>query len=288
MTAQREANASSLPASSASVRLFTILGWSALVSCGGGLPLLHPARALPAGDVRAFAGMSGNVAAGGLASALQNARNEAANAAIAPNTPPSDQAYAKGALVEASMGPGLAPLAGARVGMGQEFEGGLTYTGRAVRADLRRSIDLSTHWSMSLGAGGTAALYAHQEGDALPGVDLGQLHGWGADIPVVVGYGSDADLYMVWIGVRGGWEHVDVSQVRSEPVAAALGMPSPTLSATRLWGGGLVGLAVGFRHVHVAMEMDAAYASITGQFNATHAQVAGLTLAPGSVIWWRF
>jgi hypothetical protein len=262
-------------------------GGLCLFGCGGGLPLLHPARALPAGEVRALAGFSGEIAAAGLADAVRDATNEAAASADVPGTPGSDPTYAKGALVAASVAPGIAPVGGARVGVGSQAEGGLMYTGRAARADLRRSFELSPSWSLSIGAGGSAALYGHQNGGALPNVDLGRLHGWGADVPLLVGFESDGGVYMLWIGARGGWEHVDISELRSIPSSAPIVSPI-SLSATRFWGGGLVGLAVGFRHVHVAMELDVAYASITGDYNDTHAQVAGVTLAPASALWWRF
>jgi hypothetical protein len=238
--------------------------------------------------VRVAAGFSANIATAGLSDALHGAQAEAAAVPPAGANAPNDVAYARGALVAAAVGPGIAPYVGARVGVGSQFEGGLSYTGRAMRADLRRSFDLGEHWSLSLGAGGTAALYGHQDAGALPDVDLGQLHGWGADVPVLLGYESDAGLYMVWVGARAGWEHVDVSEVRSEPKDVTLGTPPVGLSATRLWGGGLLGLAVGFRHVHVAMELDAAYTSITGEYNQTHASVSGVSLAPATALWWRF
>jgi hypothetical protein len=259
-----------------------------LVGCGGGLPLLHPARTLPAGDVRASAGFSGNVAALGFATAMRDARNEAAGNQNVPGPPGTDPTYAQGALVAASIGPGLAPIVGARVGVGWQAEGGLAYTGRDVRADVRRSFDLSGTWALSVGAGGSAALYDRDENASLPNVNLAQLHGWGADVPVVVGYQSDGDLYFLWLGVRAGWEHVDISAVTSEPGSTSLGVPPISLSATRFWGGGLLGVAVGFRHLHVAMELDASYASVDGDYNSTHAHVTGLTLTPASAMWWRF
>jgi hypothetical protein len=45
---------------------------------------------------------------------------------------------------------------------------------------------------------------------------------------------------------------------------------------------------VGFRHVHVAMELDASYASVSGDYNETHAHVAGVSLAPAAAFWWSF
>jgi hypothetical protein len=256
-----------------------------VAGCGGGLPLLHPARTLPQGDVRASAGFSGNLAVGDLSNAVAQAEAEQT-----PNqAAPTDVTYAKGALVLASVAPGLAPVAGARVGVGWQSEGGIAYTGRAIRIDIRRSFVLGDHWDLSLGAGGSSVLYEHQSGGVLSDVSLGQVHGWGADVPLLVGYQSDADLFMLWMGARGGWEQVDISDVTSEPKAVTLGMPPASLSAQRFWGGGVLGFAVGFRHVHVAFELDAAYQTITGSFNGTSGvTVAGVTLAPATALWWDF
>src|SRR5271167_3949872 len=107
--------------------LWLLLG-CVVTGCGGGMPLLHPAQTLPLGDVRALAGFSSNIAVGELASARRNAVNEAAgNPGVAP--PQGDVTYAQGALVAASVGPGLAPIAGARVGIGAQAEAGLVYSG---------------------------------------------------------------------------------------------------------------------------------------------------------------
>ena len=261
----------------------------ALSGCGGGLPLLHPAHTLSRGEVRAGAGFSANAATGGLSTAVRDATNEARRTASPGEAPPgTDATYAKGAIVVASVAPGLATIVGARVGVGAQSEGGLTYTGRSIRADLRRSFYLSPSWALSFGAGGSAALYGHQEGTALPNVDLSRLHGWGMDIPMIVGYRSESDLYMVWFGTRGGWEHLDVSEVSSVPGGVTFGSRPISLSVTRFWAGALLGLAVGFRHVHVAMEFDVSYASVTGDYNDTHVTVGGLTLAPAAALWWRF
>ncbi|MDP9036698.1 MAG: hypothetical protein M3O50_18005, partial [Myxococcota bacterium] len=142
--------------------------------CGGGLPLLHPARALAPGDLRASAGLSGNVAVGAFADAARRAVELAAADATAmpsaagttgdPSQRAAAMSYAEGALVAASLGAGLAPLVSARVGLAGKpgsggYEGGIMYTGRAARADLRRVFDLSARWALSVGAGGSAVLY---------------------------------------------------------------------------------------------------------------------------------
>jgi hypothetical protein len=227
-------------------------------------------------------GVSANVATGDLARGLSAARAEAAANPNAPSSP--DTTYAKGALVSAGVGPGVAPYVGARVGVGNRFEGGITYTARTARIDMRRSFDRGP-WSLSLGAGGSFVLLG-QEGSELPNVDLNSLHGYGADVPVLVGYESEAGLYMLWLGLRGGWEHESIDLVRTIDQPGSL--QPPNLSADRFYGGGLVGIAAGFRHVHAALELDASYMTISGSFAGASATVAGLSLAPASALWFDF
>jgi hypothetical protein len=240
---------------------------------------------MSAGEVRAAAGLSAVAALGGLDEALRGARLEAdANG----NAPGSDATYTKGALVLAATGPAVAPFIGARVGIGSRFEGGLSYTGRSVRADVRRSFELTPHWDASLGVGGTGVLYGHPERTDLPGVDLDALHGVGADLPVLVGYASEEDLYAFWLGLRAGWQQVHISALSSEPQGVSVGAQPISLTVTDLSAGGLLGAAVGFRHLHVAMEVALAYAHLVGSYGTTHADVSGLVVVPASCLWWSF
>ncbi len=259
-----------------------------LLGCAGGAPLLHPAKTLPKGELRVAAGMSANAIAGGASSSLTAARNEAAS--DVSGTAPTDATYTKGALVAAAIGPGIAPYVSARVGMPYQFEGGLTYTGRGIRADLRRAFYFGADraWAVSVGVGGSAALYGRLQSTTLPGVDLSDLRGWGADVPLLVGYESTGGLYMLWFGVRGGWEHDEIEDLTSEPKTVTLGVPPVGLSGDKYWGGGVLGIATGFRHLHVALELDANVIYVTGQFNGTSASVTGAAITPATALWWEF
>src|SRR5258706_5050818 len=93
----------------------------AVVGCGGGVPLLHPAHVLPAGRVSAGAGVSGEFS-------LRS------NGAPRPPGDP-EQAGFEDAVARAALSPGIAPWVGTRAGLGARLEGGLPDTGRAVRVD---------------------------------------------------------------------------------------------------------------------------------------------------------
>jgi hypothetical protein len=262
-----------------------VLGPALVAGCGGGVPLLYPARALPRGEVRATGGVTTNIPLGSLTNDLNAARSEAA-ATNGPGAPGADSTYAKGALVSAAVTPGFSPVVAARVGIGWRAEGGITYTGRAARIDVRRSFDWGAE-SLSIGLGMTAAFYGTDTGGQLPQVDLGSLHGYGADVPVLFGWESTGGFYMLWAGVRGGWEHDAISTLTSEPFPSVPG-DAIELSANRFYGGALVGIAAGFRHIHVALELDAAYQTITGWYDANHATVSGFSAAPAGALWFTF
>jgi hypothetical protein len=256
-----------------------------LSGCAGGGPLLHPAKTLPQGEIRAAAGISGEAVAGNFATALEGARNEQNTET---GTPP-DPTYAKGALVAAATNPGIAPFISARVGLAYDFEAGIAYTGRGIRVDARHAFYFGTDnaWALSLGVGGSAALYGGLDGGDLPGVNLSDLKGWGADVPLLLGYEATGGLYMVWLGARGGWEHDTISTLTTEP-GPGLDTAPTGLSADRFWGGPVLGAAVGFRHVHVALEVDASYQTVKGTFGGTTASVSGVAIVPAAALWWDF
>jgi len=260
-----------------------------VAGCGGGAPLLHPARTLGTGDVRAAGGLSAQFVPSDLGTALNAARAE--NPTAAPGSQvnyPTDATYAKGALIAAAVAPGIAPFAAARAGIGSRFEVGLTYTGRSARADVRHSFDYDDV-SLSVGGGLSYIFYGNQGEAALPYVDVNSIQGFGADVPVLVGWQSSARLLMVWGGVRGGFDYVGIGDENQTQFPMTPTMSSPSeLSATRFYGGGLLGAAAGFRHVHVALELDVAYQTVVGSYFATSTSVSGLSIAPAGALWIDF
>jgi hypothetical protein len=239
--------------------------------------------------VRGAGGISGNFVPGGLGTALNAARAESpvpgSSGAV---TIPTDATYAKGALIAAAVAPGLAPFASGRVGLGSQFEAGLTYTGRAARIDLRHSFDYG-NVSLSVGGGLSYVFYGNQGEAQLPNVDVNSVQGFGADVPVLIGWQSAARLVMVWGGVRGGFDHIGISDTNPAQFPMTPTMSSPSeLSANRFYGGGLVGVAGGFRHFHVALELDVAYQTVSGSFFTAQTSIAGLSMAPAGALWVDF
>jgi hypothetical protein len=225
---------------------------AALVGCGGGAPLLHGAHVLAPGDTAQGAGFSGTFALGDAKLAARSQR-------------PAEQSAAIDALA-----PSVAPWVNARVGIDGDNEAGLTYTGRTARLDARHAF-VDEKVALSVGAGASAVLRGREEQrDSVAGSARAPW-GFGFDVPIVVGWRSTAGVVTVWAGARGGFEtlHADASS------AIALEMQ-------RMYAGGLVGLSVGFRHVHGSLELDASYQRVSGSFAGDDVKLSAFTLAPGA------
>jgi len=252
------------------------------VACGAGSPLMTPARALPTGDVRAAVGMSADAIYGEGATKVRAGQDAAA---LAPEAAQGSQEFAEGAMALASLAPALAPYVAARVGVGQRFEAGLAYTGRAFRADVRRSFD-SKHTSFSVGLAGSTVVLSGSNEQTLRGASFAGLRGYGIEAPLLVGWHSDADVYWAWAGARVGYETVRVEPLSTEPRAASA--DAITLVASRVYGGPVAGLAVGLRRLHVGFELAGSFNAVSGRMGSRTGSFTAFSLTPATALLWTF
>lgn len=271
------------------LRLAVLAGLAATTGCSGALPLFHAADTLPKGFVTAGAGVAANIVRGDAATALRSAQETTVvGAALRPEDATS---YRRGALVAASYAPGLSPWVGARAGLGYQLEAGLTYTGRAMRIDLRRSFTLTKKITFSAGAGALRAIGRRGDGESrdLSGLDLAGLRGLGVDVPLLVGWSSDSDLVRLYGGVRAGHEVVD-GDIGVGPAAGGASDGSTTIpiDGRRTWVNGIAGLAIGFRHVFGIVEMSAGGATASGTVGGESVAATGVSLSPGAALVGRF
>ncbi len=230
-----------------------------LLGCGAGAPLLHSAHVLHAGDVTAGAGLSGELALSQLS--------------VSPGSDPRGA----GRLAQIAAAPGIAPWVGGRFGIAGSNEAGLTYTGRNLRIDVRHAFALGTA-ALSVGIGGSV-IAAERPGQDVEG---SSVFGGGVDIPVLFGVHSKSDLYAFWVGPRAGFEalngHIATSQVQTDALALS------DVSARHFFGGFVVGVRGGFRHIHVAIEVDGAYHRADGSIFGSSTGVGLFSLTPSGAL----
>ncbi len=229
------------------------------MGCGGGLPLLHSVQVLPPGRVSAGAGLSGQVA-------LQNLPS--ATGAVG-----TDQSNLETQLQNSTIAPAVAPWISARVGITGSNEAGLTYNGRAIRLDGRHSFKLNKKNSLALsaGLGGELLLIGRPRSG---GQEPQSLLGGGFDVPLLFGWRSTAGLYSAWIGPRPGLTFVNGVLADGTAFSARDG---------RL--GFVAGLSVGFRQVHVAMELGGAFHFVNALVGPTQrVEFNQFTLTPAGAL----
>jgi hypothetical protein len=219
---------------------------------------LHGAHTLALGDTAQGAGFSGTFALGDARAAVQSARATEQRAALD------------------ALAPGVAPWVNARVGIGADSEAGLTYTGRAVRFDARHAFEFEeTSTAFSIGAGGSAVLRG-EERTAPDGVVVAP-GGFGFDVPLLFGWRSTAGVVSLWAGARGGFERISASPT-----------PASEVDLRRVYGGGVIGLGLGFRHLHGAIELDSAYQRVSGSVYGADIRLNGITLTPAAGLILKF
>jgi hypothetical protein len=251
-------------------------GCAVVAGCGGGSPLLHGAHALRPGDVAIGAGFSGTFSTGDLGAPVPRALSSPPDA----NTVGSLPSAAGGTALVAAVAPGVAPWVSARFGLPASNEAGLAYTGRGFRLDARHVLN-SDRVAFSIGAGATWLLPVSAE-PADPQVGAAHLAApsVGFDVPFLVGWRSTAGIVSLWGGARAGYEHLEGDVTLLTPRGTLEG----SLSANRWYAGGIVGLGLGFRHLHGNLELDASYQDVRGTGMGYAFGAKGVTLTPAAAL----
>lgn len=216
--------------------------------CAPSLPAFAGSRTTPEGRVDAVLGMAGRLPTGDLA--------------------------AGEALSLAGPG-GIAPAGALRVGVSEDVDVGLVVSSASGRAELRwgtRLGQLRAHVGVA-GFGGYAVTN--------PDANGAQGTGWraGALVPLTLAF-DVAGILEAWIGARFAFERVE-----GVLGPGSLGVPSA------LWGlrgGGVVGLALGFRRVHFLAELAVDGEHWSGQNGGVSLERAGVALTPAFALRVRF
>jgi hypothetical protein len=281
--------------------------WLALFAgaCGGATPLLHPAHTLSPGKVTFGAGVSSTFLAGDAKTELDEAR--AVTSSGTATSAAEREQVVQGTITTVLAAPGLAPWIGGRAGVAERTEAGVAYTGRWGRIDVRHAIE-DRKLALSFGVAGLALL-AHPSSDPgepsgapneLGGVDASGAYGFGIQVPVLVGYRSDAELVQAWGGLIGTFEQAMGTVILTKAPAAPPDPSEPDddnvdeadLDAHRFSGAAVLGLAVGLQPIWVAVELTGRYFSLEGSLKdgatTSRGELTGLSLEPAAAIMGRF
>jgi hypothetical protein len=246
------------------VRAVAVLIGAALVGCGGGVPLMHPAHPMEEGEFTLGGGFSGTLGVAG--------------SVISPD------ANADLILEEGAVAPGIAPWVGARLGIDGSIDAGLTYTGRGARLDGRYAWDLGDE-AFSVGLAISGLLPKRQ--DLADGSSF-RVGGFGGDLPILFGVRSTADIYCLWLGARAGAELLRGSHDFNPDTLADTDPGGEDISGWHAHTGGVIGFRVGFRYVFAAIELDGAMHWASADVGETSVSIRQFALSPAGALVVRF
>ncbi len=184
---------------------------------------------------------------------------------------------AAGRLAQIAAAPGMAPWVGGRFGITGSNEAGLTYTGRNLRIDVRHAFALGTA-ALSVGIGGSV-IAAERPGQDVEGAASSAA---GSTSP-----SSSASTRRATFTPSGSARapasealngHIAASQVQTDALALS------DVSARHFFGGFVVGVRGGFRHIHVAIEVDGAYHRADGSIFGSSTGVGLFSLTPSGAL----
>lgn len=181
-----------------------------------------------------------------------------------------------------------------RAGVVDNLDLGLRYSSNALRLDakyrLAHKIDEEKRWDIAIGAGVSKYLFKSPIFDVLEFVQVKDFSRWDVEVPVYFSaelgevlmlYGAPKYVY--------SRTHLDQTLVRVSDSGTIGGqeVDLPSLVHTH-FAGATAGLALGFRHVHLMLELTGGYTMCSPQLFGEVRRLGGLTLYPAGGLSLRF
>ncbi len=254
------------------------------LGCAATAPLLVEPRLVREGDVRVQVGAAAAAPVAGDLTAMREGRA----VLDAAETPPPDTEETRRTLLPAAAiafgaRPGVAPVVRSTLSLSKDFEATLHYGGRDAAVGGRymlwekRSVDAGAT-TLSIGGTANVLLRGRPEDGYLHGVLSNNVFGGGASIPIILGWQSDADLLIAYLGAIVGYEHVtgEIAYTGTTGTSAR----SLDVTINRVHATGTVGVGVGFRRVRVVAELGARRDWIHASIDDQSRQLAVISLTP--------
>lgn len=160
---------------------------------------------------------------------------------------------------------GVAPVAFVRHGLTPDVDLGVEAAGSNLRLALRGQVPLGANLHLVGGVAPHVGV-AHGDGTAFRG---------GGAVPVAIAFDAFSVLE-AWLGARVAVEHL-TGEVGQDAAAR-----EASLTGLRL--GGVVGLAAGFRRLHVLVELGVDHERWTGDLGDSAIERDGLVLTPAFAV----
>jgi hypothetical protein len=254
------------------------------VGCAPVLSTFQPAHVAPAGHVLAEGGLEVAIPTGAIINGLDTAKDLAQRAQDGARLTDGQKLQILDAGVNLVVN---APAIGPHLGVAYTFvdrvEGNVRFAGNAVRFGGRYQIlkRATGPFDMTVGLGVARFSYAFPIADEIPVLRLDGFTRWQVDIPLLIG--TSRDFVRVWMGPKLllTWFETQMTLTTPNDVSAA------RFDGHATYLGGQAGLALGYKHAFLAIELTVAESfgtartTVTGIASPTHdTQISTLIVYP--------
>ncbi len=244
--------------------------WAAASSlaCAPSLSTFQPAHVAPAGHVLAEAGLEVGIPTGAVLGALDTAKGLGERAQNGEMLTDAEKLQIFDAGVNLVVNsPTVGPHFGVAYTPIDRVEANLRFAGNAFRLGGRYQILKrdSAPFDMTVGLGVSRFTYEFPVSDQIPVLQLDDFSRWQVDIPLLIG--TSRDWVRVWLGPKLllTWFETQLTlKIPNQPVTVA------RFDGRATYIGGQGGLAIGYRHAFIALEL-----TIADSFGTARTTVTG-------------
>ena len=246
--------------------LGALLAAASSLACAPSLSTFQPAHVAPAGHVLAEAGLEVGVPTGAVLDALDTAQGLARRAENGEMLTDAEKLKIFDSGVNLAVNsPSIGPHFGAAYTVVDRVEANLRFAGSSFRVGGRYQIlkrDTGP-FDMTVGLGVSRFTYEFPVSDQIPVLHIDDFSRWQVDVPLLIG--TSRDFVRVWMGPKLllTWFETQMS----------LNIPNQAVTVARFEGqatylGGQGGLALGYKHAFIALEL-----TIAESFGTAHTTV---------------
>lgn len=258
----------------------------AAAGCAPSLATMQPAHVGPKGTVQVAAAMEIGVPTGTIIQAIDTGKTLSDRALNGdPITEADREQIYRAAINWVGSPPQLGPHFAANYAPLDRVEVGIRYAGRGWRLGGRYQLLRREEgpFDLVVGFGVARSTYKVPLSDVIPVLEVDDFTRWTFDVPVLAG--TSRSWYRVWIGPK---------LVHSRfGIGTRLVIPNETPEVARFDGattflGGVGGVAVGYQHVFLGLELTVGHISGSATADLTTAGVARSADLSGTIIYPTF
>jgi hypothetical protein len=265
--------------------------WAALASvaaagCAPSLATMQPAHVGPKGSIQVTAAVEVAIPPGAIIDAIDAGETISDRAANGQPISDTDRARLFNAAINLlASPPSFGPHFAVAYAVLDRVEVGLRYAGQGWRLGGRYQLVRRDEGPCDLvvGLGLARSSYAVPLGDVIPVIQIDDFTRWTIDVPLTAG--TSRSWFHVWAGPKLVYSHFDTAMRLVIPNEAA---ELASFAGHSIFFGGLAGVAVGYRHVFLGLELTVGHISGSATAAASTAGASYSAELSGTIVYPAF